>query len=107
MCANYYCPYIWHKASVLFDFGLQRHPTFSVVLGLMTISQDSIKEKALRYLLDHKLGLYGSYGPEDFGEIAFIPANRPDGSEFLAKHSEVRKLEAYIMAKAYFLEGLF
>ncbi|CAG8724688.1 4180_t:CDS:2, partial [Acaulospora colombiana] len=39
--------------------------------------------------LDHRTKYYANYDPEYFPDIEFIPANLPDGSEFLSKHSQV------------------
>lgn len=77
------------EGSFLFSLGLQDHPSLDVLLHLMQEADNSIREIAFRYFIDHKTRYYGDCNPEDFSNVAFIPAKRPDGTEFLAKHSQV------------------
>jgi hypothetical protein len=59
----------------------------------MKESDDTVREMAFRFLLEHKSKYYDKIDFENFPGVEFIPAIRPDGSEFLARHSQVRDSE--------------
>jgi hypothetical protein len=61
-------------AKFLFKIGLRRHPPLDVVLGLAAGSDGTLRDKALRYFLDHFTKHYNTYKAADFAHIAFVPA---------------------------------
>ncbi|KAG8814868.1 hypothetical protein FRC17_000941 [Serendipita sp. 399] len=79
------------EAKFLFSLGLQRYPPLGEILRIAAGDDPAIRKLALDYFLN-KYSIhreYSEYKPDKFKDIAFIPAIKPDGKEFLAKHSEV------------------
>ncbi|KAG8933600.1 hypothetical protein FRC02_011522 [Tulasnella sp. 418] len=78
------------EAKILFDLGLRRYPDLPVIIGLMASPDPKIRRTALKYFLDEFYTRYSrSYNPSDFLHLAYIPAVKPDGTHFLARHNEV------------------
>ncbi|KAG8964408.1 hypothetical protein FRC03_001809 [Tulasnella sp. 419] len=78
------------EAKILFDLGLRRYPDLPVIIGLMASPDPKIRRTALKYFLDEFYPRYSrSYNPSDFLHLAYIPAVKPDGTHFLARHNEV------------------
>jgi hypothetical protein len=51
---------------------------------------------ALKYFFDKYQTQYQDFHPTNFADIAFIPAIRPDGTEFLGKHIQVSYMFIYL-----------
>lgn len=73
----------------MFSLGLQRHPSLKEILQRAASSDTPTRELALKYFFDKYAAQYTAYQPSSFPDLAFIPAIRPDGTEFLARHVQV------------------
>lgn len=76
-------------AKLLLFLGLNRYPPLIEMMRLMSGEDVRIRQLALKYFFEKFASQYSDYTADQFAEVAFIPAIRPDGTEFLAKHSEV------------------
>src|ERR1700679_411118 len=78
-------------ARLLFALGLKRFPPLEDILQLAAGPDERLWNLALKYFLEKFRAQYASYDPsnETCSTFAFIPATRPDGSEFLARPGEV------------------
>ncbi|TFY51778.1 hypothetical protein EVJ58_g10387 [Rhodofomes roseus] len=76
------------EAKFLYNLGLQRFPSLHVILGLAASADQKVRTVALRYFLDSVATKYSDYDPNNFSQIAFIPAVK-DGKPYMAKPSEV------------------
>ena len=79
-------------AKFLFSLGLQRYPPLPELLKIVSGSDKALRELALAYLFEKHVSQYQDYQPGNFADVTFIPALQPDGTEFLAKHSQVRTI---------------
>lgn len=73
---------------MLFELGLRRFPPIDVLLGIAA-GPAPRNEKALAYLLKEMPNHYTTFDPRAYANAAYIPAQRPDHTRTLAKHSEV------------------
>ncbi|KAH9934863.1 uncharacterized protein B0H18DRAFT_1114703 [Fomitopsis serialis] len=76
------------EAKFLYSLGLQRFPSLPVLLGLAASQDQKIRTAALRYFLDNVTTKYSDYDPNNFSQIAYIPAVK-DRKPHMAKPSEV------------------
>ncbi|KAG8958915.1 hypothetical protein FRC03_008699 [Tulasnella sp. 419] len=74
------------EANLLIELGLKRYPGLSTIMNLMADPDDeSIRDGALRYFLDHYESLYMfTYKPDDFKHLAYVPAVTHDGTRFMS-----------------------
>lgn len=75
-------------AKFLYNLGLQRFPSLQVILGLAASPDQKVRTVALRYFLDNLAMKYVDYDPNNFSQIAFVPAVK-DHKPYMAKPSEV------------------
>ena len=78
-------------AKLLFSLGLLRLPPLTVLLNQAASSDAMLRSNALKYLLDN-YSRYPDYNPENFREVAYVPAVIPSGEEIMAKPHEVRRM---------------
>ncbi|KAH9061942.1 hypothetical protein EDB87DRAFT_1682606 [Lactarius vividus] len=75
------------EAKFLFSLGLRRFPPLLELLNIAASDNQTVREKALSFFLDN-LYQYLDYNPQNFRDLAFVPALR--GSEkVLAKPFEL------------------
>jgi hypothetical protein len=73
----------------MFSLGLRRAPPLSEILRIAASDDPTVRTKALTFFLDNISVKYPDYDPNNFQDLAFVPAVR--GSEkVLAKPLEVR-----------------
>jgi hypothetical protein len=78
-------------AKFVFSLGLRRAPPLTEILHIAASDNPSMRTKAFSYFLDNISNSYMDYDPENFQDLAFVPAIL--GSEkVLAKPFDVRDL---------------
>ena len=74
----------------MYLLGLRRAPLLSEILNIAASDDQIVRTKALTFFLDNLSDKYNDYDPENFRDLAFVPAVL--GSEkMLSKPFEVRK----------------
>ncbi|KAI0313421.1 hypothetical protein OF83DRAFT_1175689 [Amylostereum chailletii] len=76
------------EAKFLFMLGLRRAPPLPDLLKLAAGPDVAVRRKALAFFLDNFVTKYSDYDPQQYFDLAFIPAVQLTGSK-LAKPSEV------------------
>ena len=75
----------------MYSLGLRRAPPLTELLNITASGDPTVRTKALTFFLDNLSDKYNDYDPQNFRDLAFIPAVL--GSEkMLAKPFEVRDL---------------
>jgi hypothetical protein len=87
-------------AKFLFSLGLQRYPPLPELFKIASGPNKALRELALAYLFEKHATQYQDYQPGNFADVAFIPAIQPNGTEFLAKHSQVRTIFIFVWDSA-------
>jgi hypothetical protein len=78
-------------AKFVLSLGLRRAPPLTEILHIAASDNSSMRTRALSFFLDNISNNYSDYDPENFQDLAFVPAIL--GSEkVLAKPFEVRDL---------------
>ena len=73
----------------MYSLGLKRAPLLSEILNIAASDDPTVRTKALTFFLDNSSDKYNDYDPENFRDLAFVPAVL--GSEkLLSKPFEVR-----------------
>ncbi|KAN0125288.1 Protein of unknown function (DUF3684) domain containing protein [Lactarius tabidus] len=76
------------EAKFLISLGLRRSPPLSELLNITASDNQTVREKALTFFLDNLSLKYSDYDPNNYRDLAFVPALR--GSEkVLAKPFEL------------------
>ncbi|KAH8983017.1 hypothetical protein EDB92DRAFT_1804081, partial [Lactarius akahatsu] len=76
------------EAKFLFSLGLKRFLPLSELLNITASNNQTVREKALTFFLDNLSVKYSDYDPDNYRDLAFVPALR--GSEkVLAKPFEL------------------
>jgi hypothetical protein len=73
---------------MLFELGLRKFPPIEVLLGIAA-GPAPRNEKALSYLLGNMSNHYTTFEPQDYRNVAYIPAIKPDGSRAMGRQIEV------------------
>ena len=75
----------------MYSLGLKRAPPLPEILNIAASVDPTVQTKALTFFLDNLSDKYHDYDPENFRDLAFVPAVL--GSEkLLSKPFEVRSL---------------
>ena len=70
-----------YLADLLYRLGLRRYPSLQMIVTLSSAALDNtVRETAFKYLCDNLRSKYTSYNPDNFRDIAFIPAENEDGA---------------------------
>ena len=70
---------VCYLAGLLYRLGLRRDPPLETIVTLSSVAPDTtVRETAFKYLCDNLLLKYSHYNPDDFRDIAFIPAEKKD-----------------------------
>ena len=70
-----------HLADLLYRLGLRRHPPLETIVTLSSTAPDTtVRTTAFIYLCDNLRSKYSHYNPDNFRDIAFIPAENKDGT---------------------------
>ncbi len=78
----------------MFSLGLRRAPPLPDILRIAASDNPTVRAKALIFFLDNLSVKYSDYDPNNFRDLAFVPAVL--GSEkVLAKPLEVRDLSPH------------
>ncbi|KIJ33557.1 hypothetical protein M422DRAFT_783144 [Sphaerobolus stellatus SS14] len=77
------------EARFMFKLGLKKHPDLKEVLNLAAGPDPKIRQASLKYLIEGLTTKYSHFDPTFWETIAFVPAQRPDGTKFLSKPLEV------------------
>jgi hypothetical protein len=89
---SYYCSNIILTLSIakfLFMLGLLRYPPLAEIIKMAGGPDPTQREVALKYFFEKYTSQYQDFIPSNFANIAFIPAIRADGTEFVARPNEV------------------
>ncbi|KIJ32556.1 hypothetical protein M422DRAFT_265572 [Sphaerobolus stellatus SS14] len=73
----------------MFKLGLKKHPDLKEVLNLAAGPDPKIRQASLKYLIEGLTMKYSHFDPTFWETILFVPAQRPDGTNFLSKPLEV------------------
>ncbi|KAJ6607773.1 hypothetical protein B0H10DRAFT_2070382 [Mycena sp. CBHHK59/15] len=76
------------QAKLLFELGLLRYPSLGVIINFCASPDVKVRPVALKYLLDNMTTHYTDYNPENFSEVAYIPALK-DGRPCLGTPKDV------------------
>ncbi|TBU28918.1 hypothetical protein BD311DRAFT_721461 [Dichomitus squalens] len=76
------------EAKFLFKLGLRRYPPLPELIGLAASKDEATRTAALKYFFDNYTTRYSDYDPENFSNVAFVPAMK-DSSRILARPHEV------------------
>lgn len=75
----------------MYSLGLKQAPPLSEILNIAASDDPTVRTKALTFFMDKISDKYHDYDPENFRDLAFVPA--VFGSEkLLSKPFEVRNL---------------
>jgi hypothetical protein len=77
------------SAKLLYRLGLRRSPPLNLAIELCTSSDPDMRSTAFKYLIDNIPSTYSDYRFENFGHVAFIPAEN-DFGPFTGTPNEVR-----------------
>ena len=70
-----------YLAELLYRLGLRRYPPLETIVTLSSDAPDTtVRETAFKYLCDNLGPKYSDYNPDNFQDIAFIPAENNDGT---------------------------
>ena len=70
---------VCYLAGLLYRLGLRRDPPLETIVTLSSVAPDAtVRETAFKYLCDNLPSNYSHYNPDDFRDIAFIPAEKKD-----------------------------
>ena len=70
-----------YLADLLYRLGLRRYPPLETIVTLSSAAPDNtVRETAFKYLCDNLRSKYPHYNPDNFRDIAFIPAENEDGT---------------------------
>lgn len=61
-------------AKFLYSLGLRRFPPLDVILNVAASPNPKLNSLAFSYFLDNYVNRYYDYEPENFAQLAFIPA---------------------------------
>ena len=75
-------------AKFLFKLGLRRYPPLAALIGLAASKEVAVRAAALKYFFDNYTTRYTDYDPDEFSNVAFIPAIKGT-TRFLAAPHEV------------------
>ncbi|KAI6015244.1 hypothetical protein F5J12DRAFT_816858 [Pisolithus orientalis] len=67
------------EAKLLFRLGLLRIPPLGTIVQLCSSPDAAVRTVAFKYLCDNIPARYPDYTPDDFANVAFIPAENEDG----------------------------
>jgi Protein of unknown function (DUF3684) len=75
----------------VYSLGLKRAPPLSEILNIAASVDPTVRTKALTFFLDNLSDKYHDYDPENFRDLAFVPAVLAS-EKLLSKPFEVRNL---------------
>ncbi|KAH9946348.1 uncharacterized protein BXZ73DRAFT_86493 [Epithele typhae] len=76
------------EAKFLYKLGLRRNPPLPELIGLAANDNEPVRKAAMKYFFDHYATHYADYDPNNFSNVAFIPAVQ-GGKSCVARPHEV------------------
>ena len=87
----------YYLAELLYHLGLRRYPSLETIVALSGDAPDAtVRETAFKYLCHNLRSKYSHYNPDNFRDIAFIPAENEDGT-CLKKLGDVRGFSPVVL----------